>query len=58
MIKQSQRFGEILFQIKTASIAITIPAGVGVEALAGERWYEVSVGGRWVGNDKMVAHPA
>jgi len=58
MIKRSQQFCEIPCQIKTASIAITIPASVGLEALAGERWYAVSVGGGWVGNDNTVAHPA
>ena len=57
MIKRPQQFGEILFQLKTASIAIAIPASVGLEALAGERWYAVSVGGGWVGNDKTVTHP-
>ncbi len=30
---------------KKAGFAIALPAGAGLEALAGERWYVVSVGG-------------
>ena len=57
MIKRPQQFGEILFQIKTASIAIAIPASVGLEAFASDRWYAVAIGGGLVGNDNTVAHP-